>query len=240
VDDVVVSQIHKIFPSQILNQKNIEIDFYTAGLTNYTSNKIKFIFHKYFQLESVNVFSDLLASSRALFNKCNGIVCILGTGSNCAYFNGKKNEYITNSLGHLLGDEGSGYDLGKIFLRYYFQNKIPLHLKSKFEQHENMNQDEILSAIYMSSNQKFHIASFAKFLKNHESNSIIKTIIRNSFLNFLNTHPFTFPEFNKYKFGFSGSIAFHFKEIIGDILAQKDIDYIILEKPIKNLVEYYN
>ena len=103
-----------------------------------------------------------------------------------------------------------------------------------------MNQDEILSAIYMSSNQKFHIASFAKFLKKHESNSIIKKIIRNSFLNFLNTHPFTFPEFHKYKFGFSGSIAFHFKEIIGDILDQKDIDYIILAKPMKNLLEYYN
>tara|TARA_B100000530_G_scaffold255786_1_gene169407 strand:+ start:5556 stop:6374 length:819 start_codon:yes stop_codon:yes gene_type:complete len=240
VDDVIVNQINQIFPSKILSQTNIEVDFYTAGLTTYTSNKIKFIFKQYFKLDSVNVFSDMLAASRALFNKDNGIVCVLGTGSNCVYFNGKQNEQITTSLGHLLGDEGSGYDLGKIFLRHYFQNKIPLYLRSQFEKKEKMNQDEILSAIYMSSNQKFHIASVAKFLKEHESNPIIKKIIHNAFLNFLNTHPFKFPEFNKYQFGFSGSVAFHFKEIIGDILGQKAIDYIVIEKPIKNLLEYYN
>ena len=104
----------------------------------------------------------------------NGISCILGTGSNCAYFDGSKNYSITHSLGHLFGDEGSGYDLGKEFLTHYFQDDIPTTIKKKLEKQTNMNQEELISSIYSSKNQKFYIASFSKFLKEYESDPFIK------------------------------------------------------------------
>ena len=236
VDDVIVNQINQIFPSKILSQTNIEVDFYTAGLTTYTSNKIKFIFKQYFKLDAVNVFSDMLAASRALFNKDNGIVCVLGTGSNCVYFNGKQNEQITTSLGHLLGDEGSGYDLGKKLLKAYFRNDLPETLKTKFDIEINMNQDQFLHSIYSVANKKYYIASFAKFLKKHDYHPYIKEIIRKSITNYFIKHPFLIENYHTFKFGFVGSVAFYFREYIDDILRLNKIEYKIIDKPIKKLL----
>ena len=48
-----------------------------------------------------------LGSCRALCDKKNGIVSILGTGSNSCYYDGDNINMQINSLGYLLGDEGS-------------------------------------------------------------------------------------------------------------------------------------
>ena len=75
----------------------------------------------------------MLAASRALFKSKNGIAWILGTGSNCAYFDGVRNHEITYSTGYLLGDSGSGYDLGisphGIFIEVDFPWRRPVWMK---------------------------------------------------------------------------------------------------------------
>ena len=239
-NDIVLDQISNIFPQKIFKEKDLEIDFYTTGFNTHIEKKIKHIFQTCFNLSSIHVFSDMLAASRALFNQKNGIVCILGTGSNCAYFDGHNNQNTTLSLGHLLGDEGSAYHLSRTFLINYFQDNLSPDLKIKFENSMQMDQDKILSSIYMASDHKFYIASFAKFLKNNIEDPFIQQIIQDCFLNFLNNHPFKIPKFETYRFGFVGSIAFHFQDIIVDILSNKNIEYIILKKPMYNLIKYYN
>ncbi len=235
----ILAQLGNVFPKRLLLKKNLLIDFYTAGLTGFTEKKMKKILTSFFHKPAVCIFSDMLAASRALFKDKNGIVCILGTGSNCAYFDGLKNHSITNALGHLLGDEGSGYDLGKMFLINYFQDNIPLELKTKFENQIDMKGDELLSAIYKSENQKFYIASFAKFLKANESDSFVQKIITDSFLNYFNKHPFKIKNFSDYKFGFVGGVAFSFRFYIEDILNKKGVSSRILKNPIEHLISYY-
>ena len=235
----ILTQLCDIFPKRLLRKKNLLIDFYTAGLTGFTEKKMKKILTSFFYNPTVVIFSDLLAASRALFKDKDGIVCILGTGSNCAYFDGVKNHSITHALGHLLGDEGSGYDLGKIFLINYFQDNISLELQTKFEDQVDMKKDELLSAIYKSENQKFYIASFAKFLKENESDSFVQKIITDSFLSFFNKHPFQFKSFSDYQFGFVGSVAFNFSLYIEDILNTKCVSSKILKNPIEHLIDYY-
>jgi len=237
--DVILDQISNIFPESLFKEKDLKIDFYTTGFNIDVEKKLKHIFKTYMNVSDVNIFSDMLAASRALFNNKNGISCILGTGSNCAYFDGHDNHNNTISLGHLLGDEGSAYHLSKVFLINYFQKKIPLDLRIKFEESINMNGDKLLSSIYMASNPKFYISSFSKFLKNNINDPFIRKIIQDCFLDFFYNHPFKIPEFQKYTFGFVGSVAFHFQDIIVDILKQKKINYIILQKPISNLFQYY-
>ena len=50
------------------------------------------------------------------------VVCILGTGSNCSYFNGKEIEQPVKSLGFSLMDDASGNYFGKQLLlkSYHF------------------------------------------------------------------------------------------------------------------------
>lgn len=238
-DVQILNQLKVIFQSFKFEISDLEIDFYTAGLTGSFLERIKNIFLENFSVKSINFFSDMLAASRALFKDQKGISCILGTGSNCAYFDGVNNHEITFSTGYLLGDEGSGYDLGKRFLQFYFQKKTPNYIKKDFEITMNMNCSDILSAIYSVSNPKFYIANFTRFIQKHQNDPFIADMIQTSFLSFLNKHPFTYPEFNKYKFGFVGSIAFYFSDHIDSIMKQHDVDYIILQKPIDNLTCYY-
>ena len=238
-DKIILNQINHIFPNELLGYPDIIIHFYSAGLTSVTEKKIHTILKQAFHSNSINVFSDMLAASRSLFNKRNGIACILGTGSNCAYFDGKKNHIITNSLGYLLGDEGSGYDLGRAFLIHYFHNHLPVDISLSFEKSTDLTKDELLSSVYTSSNPKFLLASFCPFLKEHKSNPFVKRLIQNCFLNFLINNPFKFSGFQNFKFGFVGGVAFHFRDILSEILDQNNINHIILEKPINSLMQYY-
>jgi len=238
-DEYIVSQFEKKLHSLLCQSEKIDIDFYTAGLTSQSEQKIKFFFSKYKSINHVDVFSDMLAASRALFKYDNGIACILGTGSNCAYFDGIINHEITFSTGYLLGDEGSGYDLGRQFLRAYFQNTLPIELKNLFSDKIQMNREDLLSNLYLNKNPKFYIANFTHFLKENEYHPFIESMIHDSFLNFLKSNPFKYTDYHQYKFGFIGSVAFVFQHHIDKIMNQFDIDYIICERPIKNLQQYY-
>ena len=212
VDEQVFLKMQKIFKPILSSIEMLDIDFYTAGLTTISKNRVYAFFSQHCNLSSINIFSDMLAASRALFKNTSGISCILGTGSNCAYFDGVKNHNITYSTGYLLGDEGSGYDLGKTFLRAYFQNNIPLELKKIFEQHIDLERGELLDNIYSSKNPKFYIASFSKFLKKYECDFFIEQLVQDCFSNFLENHPFKHADFQQYKFGFVGGIAFNFQK----------------------------
>ena len=244
-EENIVSQIRNQLSEDFLISKDNSLDFYTAGLTDSVKKKIIKIFREYFNNIRVSVFSDMLCASRALFNSDVGVACILGTGSNCAYFDGIKNHQITPSLGYLLGDEGSGYDLGKQFLIKYFKNELSSDLNLAFEEETKMTKDQLLSSIYSSSNKKFDIANFSFFLKRHESNNQIRQIIFNSIFNFLSMYIFKYIKTKQdykpnCKIGFVGSVAFNFSDIIDEIMLKRGFQYLIVKQPIDNLIKYYS
>ena len=238
-EDEIVVQIQQILPKEILELNNLSIDFYTAGLTKSIKHKLNHIFSKYFDHISIRFFSDMLCASRALFQYDKGIACILGTGSNCAYFDGSKNHEIIPSLGYIFGDEGSGYYLGKELLTQYFLNRLTVDLEQALEKETKMNKDELMSSLYSSEKKKFDIANFSFFLKKHESEAQIQQIINTSFLQFLSKYPFQYPNYSIYKFGFIGSVAFHFSSFIDEIMTKKRLEYIVIKKPITHLIKYY-
>ena len=162
------NQIKQIFPQDVLRLETLCIDFYTTGFNSIIDSKLTQIFHDNFQDCQINIFSDMLAASRALLKFNSGISCILGTGSNCAYFDGITNHEITFSTGYLLGDEGSGYDLGRQLLRAYFYNTLPIELSNLLSEKTHMNREDLLSSLYLHKNPKFYIANFTSFLKENE------------------------------------------------------------------------
>ena len=238
-DEYISSQFEQNLHSLLCQSVKVDIDLYTAGLTSDSEYRIKNFFSKYKSINHLYIFSDMLAASRALFKFKNGISCILGTGSNCAYFDGIINHEITFSTGYLLGDDGSGYDLGRQLLRAYFHNTLPIELSNLFSKKTQMSKEDLLSSLYLHKNPKFYIANFTSFLKENESHPFIESMIQGSFLNFLKTYPFKKPDYNQYKFGFTGSIAFVFQHHLNKIMSQFKIDYVVCERPIKNLQQYY-
>ena len=75
-----------------------ELYFYGTGLSNPNNVAIlKKALKNVFSVAKTEVNTDLLAAARALCGHKKGIACILGTGSNSCYYNGKK--IIKNSPG---------------------------------------------------------------------------------------------------------------------------------------------
>ena len=123
------------------------IYFYGAGCAfPEKNNMIRRAVNRYLSVP-VEVGSDLLAAARALCGDQPGITCIMGTGSNSCYYDGREIVKNVSPLGFILGDEGSGAVLGKLligdvwelvtrsFLAFFTRNvkqydyfELPVHL----------------------------------------------------------------------------------------------------------------
>jgi len=80
----------------------------------------------------VEVNTDMLAAARGLCQHDAGIACIMGTGSNSCYYDGKQIVSNVSPLGFILGDEGSGAVLGKLLVGDILKNQMTPELKEKF------------------------------------------------------------------------------------------------------------
>ena len=115
----ITALLQKELVSKIKETRVDNLFFYGTGLKDNTNKKfIHTVLKKIFPGAAIEVQTDLLAAARALSKNDKGVCCILGTGSNSCYYNGKK--IINNSpgIGYVLGDEGSGAYLGKKVIQY--------------------------------------------------------------------------------------------------------------------------
>ena len=98
--------------------------------------------------DNVVVDSDLLGAARALCGDREGIACILGTGANSCLYDG--HEIVANipPLGYILGDEGSGAVLGKMFLNAIFKGFLSEEIKQLYLQESSQSYADIIRKVY--------------------------------------------------------------------------------------------
>jgi N-acetylglucosamine kinase-like BadF-type ATPase len=147
------SQISTLIKNELISSLNnsriSEVHFYGTGLSNPNNVRIvKKALKQVFPIASVQAYPDIMATARASCGSSKGIACILGTGSNCCYFNGKRIMKISPGLGYVLGDEGSGAYLGKKVIQYYLYNTFDEELRYKFDAKYVTNRIEILENTY--------------------------------------------------------------------------------------------
>lgn len=80
---------------------------------------------------NIKANSDMLAAAPGYVARRLGIACILGTGSNSCFYNGKEIVSNISPLGFILGDEGSGAVLGKLLVGDILKNQLPATLKER-------------------------------------------------------------------------------------------------------------
>lgn len=188
----------------------------------------------------VEVYPDIMASARALFGNRAGVACILGTGSNSCLYNGSTIERNSVSLGFLLGDEGSGFDIGKKVLQSYFRRDMPADLLSAFENHYNVSTD-LIHQIYDSQTPSRFVASFARFACENLGHPFVKDLCEKSFERFIDLYIVEYQSEPQYPIAFSGSVAFAFKDLISECL--KNRGYCaekFIKSPIESLAEYHS
>jgi N-acetylglucosamine kinase-like BadF-type ATPase len=220
-----------------------ELYFYGAGCGTPTPTKIlKDVFVQYFsKTETIEVEEDILAAVYASAKNQKAIVCILGTGSNSCYFDGNNSiESISPSLGYTVMDEASGNYYGKRLLRDYFYKKMPEEIASFFRKEYNLKPDDIKHNLYKVDNPNRYLASFAKFMFDHQEDKYIKKLVKNGFKKFFNFHILGYKKSKDTPIYFIGSIAYYFQNILEEVAQKNDVKITgIIRKPIDNLIQYH-
>lgn len=219
-----------------------EIYFYGAGI-NSKSNKeiVKSALQVFFETKKVEVESDMLAAARGLSQDKKGMICILGTGCNACFYDGKKIKDQLPSLGYIAGDEGSGNHMGKRILQYYAYNTFDTELRMYFEEHFGDDMNLIIDKLYKQPFPNRFLASFVPLLVANRGHFMVENIIEDSFIEFFQQHLFKYRQSWKHPIYFTGSIAFLFKDVITDLCHQYEFELgRILQNPLDGLLEYHS
>jgi len=215
-----------------------EIDFYGAGC-GVADSKLKILnFIKgVFPYTQINIESDLIAASRALFGDKEGIVGILGTGSNSGYYNGSKIIERVPSLGYILGDEGGGVQIGKQILIDFLRKDLPADIQTYLLSKLALSESKILNKVYHQSFPNSFMANLVSLINNQfPFSDYLIAIIRKQFHLFFDNCLLKYSAINKAKIGFVGSIAHHYKDILKEVASEYNLTiHNVIQRPIEIL-----
>ena len=222
--------------------KVTKLFFYGAGCgIESTTKRISKVFEEIFTKCSFTIKEDTYAAvyaSAAI--GVPSIVCILGTGSNCSYFDGHKvHQYIT-SLGYILMDEASGNFYGKQLIRGYYFNEMPKYLAEKFEREFDLSANTVKENLYRKENPNTYLARFAKFMIVHKDDPYMQTMIHEGLRRFIRHQLFQFDNAKDVPIHFVGSISYFLKDEVELILKEFDLTMgTVVKRPIDQLVKYH-
>lgn len=218
-----------------------EVYFYGTGLANPNHAKLMTsLLRKLFKPAKVKVATDMLGAARALCGDKKGIACILGTGSNSCYYNGKRIVKNGASLGFILGDEGSGAYLGRKVLQYYLYNTFDEDLKSLFDARFVTTPHEILERVYQRPQPNRYLASFAIFLVENRGHYMIENIIEDGLNDFFFYHLHKYRESWTTPINFIGSVAYGFRDVLADLCSSYELELgNVLQSPMQGLIKYH-
>jgi N-acetylglucosamine kinase-like BadF-type ATPase len=219
-----------------------EIYYYGTGCANPENVKsVKKALKQVFGSAHIEVTHDLMAAARSLCGSNKGIACILGTGSNSCYYDGKKIIKNSPGLGYVLGDEGSGAYLGKKVLQYYLYGTFDDELRARFDADYVTTTSEILENVYKNPLPNRYLAGFTHFLANNRGHYMIENIIEDGLNDFFFTHLCKYNEIWKYPVNFTGGVAFGFKDVLQQLCNSYEFELgKVLKNPMEGLVAYHS
>lgn len=230
----------------VVNEYNIQnitdVFFYGSGCAKMDNRMIvKEFFLSCFPDSNVNVFHDMTAACHALLQKNKGVACILGTGSNACYYDGNEIKDNAVSLGFILGDEGSGSDIGKRLLHDYFYKIMPADLSKMFENECDVTLESVIESVYKKDQVSRFLASFARFAVENKHDDYIQNLCHQSFDDFVKYYVLPLCDKNDVKeVSFVGSIAYFFQDAVNHVLEKYGLKVDkVIKNPIEGLAEYY-
>lgn len=190
-----------------------------------------------FEVEQIEVETDLFAAAQALCQGEEGIACILGTGSNSCHFSGKEVLSQVPNLGFILGDEGSGSWIGKEIVKAYFYQKLSPQINLAISMRLPGGRDELLATIQANVGLNSWFAEFCTLLSEFPEDEKLQNIVRQSFTEFMETHVQSYAEAQFVPIHFAGSLAFHFQNIIKEIVEARGMRWgRVLQRPMDGLI----
>lgn len=216
-----------------------KVFFYGAGCRGAGAERMHKVLLACFADADVVVESDLLGAARAVCGHEEGLVCILGTGSNSALYDGEKIIKNIPPLGYILGDEGSGAVLGRMFLNLIFKDEAAEHLRARFLQSSGLTYDQIIDRVYRQSNAGRFLASLVPFVKDNLNEDCLLELTRTNFRNFLNNNLLRYNSLFNRVYAVGG-MADAFQEQLKEVCEEVGFCLVKVDrKPIFGLVDFH-
>ncbi|PST82227.1 hypothetical protein C7T94_15635 [Pedobacter yulinensis] len=236
---------------QVLNKESVlvnyaedirKIYFFAAGASSADRQReLSANLKTFFRGSRIFVESDIHGAAIAACGEEPGIICTLGSGSNCAYFDGKKTRKNNFGLGFVLGDEGSSNNLGIMLVRDLIGGKLPKDLQSRMDHEFKLDRTLILEKVYRKPNPQVFLSSFLDFYIRNREHEYIRQNLAKSFSRYFETY--LAPMAAKYAqtdIHFVGIVAGNFGAELQNVADGFGIRIkSITKEPIYNLLKFY-
>ena len=240
-----LKKIIKKHPDLKAHKKEVtHVFFYGAGCgTDRGKELVRAALTEVFVNAEISVEEDTMAAVYGTINHDTeaAVVCILGTGSNCSYFDGKKLHQRVQSLGYIIMDDASGNNFGKELIRDYYFNNMPEDIKVAFGSKYNLEADYIKYNIYKQPNPNAYLANFAEFMFLNKDSEYIVELIKKGIRTFVKNYIMQYKEEVKtVPVHFAGSIAYFSQDQIKEVAKEMGFTVGNFEhRPIEGLVAYH-
>lgn len=239
-EDVLMKAVGTAVPS--LNPEGVRVDrvcFYGAGFVDgAVSMNFMDLLRMWCPFAQIELHTDMEAAGRALFGDGCGVVAILGTGSNsCLWENGRIVSNIRPG-GFILGDEGSGASLGRMFIADYIKGLVPEDMESEFESLYGLDYPSIVSRVYKADAPSRFLASFAEFVCGWKMRSdYASALIERNMEDFMER---SLVRYGRKEVGVVGSFGCACREELIDIGERYGLVFTrFIKAPIDELVKYH-
>ena len=229
-------------PDNPLWEQVEEIAFYGAGCYEDKFAVMQEALHPLFPQAKVSVAMDLIGSARALLGRKAGFAAILGTGTNSCLYDGKRVTHNIDSLGFMLGDEGSGGYMGKRLISDYIRGYMPKDIKQAFWDTYQLTGDALIDRIYLGEMPNRYCAGFTRFITGYgQSHDYLESVVYGAFSDFFKNIVSGYPSYTDYTFNCVGSIGWLFKETLIRVAAEYRMKTEkIISEPMEGLIEYHS
>jgi len=219
---------------------NIEVFFYGSGCTPAHVPMMKQMLGEVFQNEKIGVFSDLQAAARALCQHEEGIACILGTGSNSCLYDGNDIVQNTPALGYILGDEGGGAVLGRLFMNAIFKNPAFQSVRDEYLKENKLTQADIINKVYREPLANRFLATTSLFIGKHIDNPLLSGLVEQNFRQFFRSNivPYNRPDLPVH---FIGSMASYYQQQLAQAAQAEGFQLgKVMKSPMEGLITYHS
>ncbi len=184
--------------------------------------------------------SDLLAAARAVCGHKSGIAAILGTGSNSCFFDGENVVKNVRSAGFILGDEGGGACLGKLFMADFLKGLVPEPVSSEFASEFTVDYMTVVRNVYKSDAPSKYLGSFAPWiLERYDSCGYVRDLVDANFRNFIERALKQY-DIAQYPVGVVGGFGYHNQKALRKVASEYGIRFSeIMAAPVEGLVKYH-
>lgn len=225
-----------------------EIHFYAAGLIVQEGERIPRqaehldgVLKSFFPSAEIEYASDLLDAARAVCGHKPGIAAIMGTGSNSCFYDGGQIVKNVRSAGFILGDEGGGARLGKLFIGDFLKGLVPEPVASEFAGSFSVDYMTVVTNVYRGEAPSKYLGGFAPWiLGRYESCEYVRRIVDGNFRDFIERALMQY-EIDKYPVGVIGGFAYANRAIFQRVAEPYGIKFsCIRASSIEGLVEYHS